>query len=353
MEHFESTAASTSNSFEGRTARQQSETSVDVIIPVHNAPDLTRRCIDSIYTHISEHLGKVLVLDDASDRTTRELLDSLDYPDLEVIHSDDNVGFGATVNRGFAAVPSSRVLVLNSDVEARDDFLAPLNDALDRDRSLAAVAAAGNTFAGYRLGHCQRIQGVIPTFALRAFAFLIRREAFEEVGGFDPAYGLGYFEDSDLCRKLTARGWSFGVVPTSELHHEVGGSFKLRPERAELYARNREIYASRYPNSLRRILFVGDSAEAAFGSFEKAARQVLVEGGSIAWVGDEPVADLPAIEVRARQFSLLWAARALIRKRKRAPQRYSELWLCKKAWLGSTLLACIARVLGIPVRRTS
>ncbi len=52
---------------------------------------------------------------------------------------------------------------------------------------------------------------------------LVRRAAFDEVGGFDARYFL-YWEDADLCRRLRARGYEIRYVPAATAVHQVGHS---------------------------------------------------------------------------------------------------------------------------------
>jgi GT2 family glycosyltransferase len=52
---------------------------------------------------------------------------------------------------------------------------------------------------------------------------LVRREAFESVGGFDEGYWM-YWEDADLCRRLVDRGWEVHFEPSAVAHHATGAS---------------------------------------------------------------------------------------------------------------------------------
>lgn len=70
---------------------------VDVVIPVHNAPELTRRCIDAVFRHLRGSVRRVWIQDDASDAETRAMLRALPYPDLHVQHASENLGFGGSV----------------------------------------------------------------------------------------------------------------------------------------------------------------------------------------------------------------------------------------------------------------
>src|SRR5262245_61963896 len=198
---------------------------VDVVMPVYNAPELTRRAIDSVYARLGERIAELVAWDDASGEPTRAMPDALRPPRLRVVHAAQNTGFGEAVNRAVASTRTPLVLVLNSDIEARGDFLPPLLDAMQRDPRLASVSPAGNSLDGYELPRYPRTHGYVRAFALWGYAFLLRRAAFEEVGGFDRAFGRGYYEDSDLTRRLLDKGWSLGVHPDAELFHEVHGSF--------------------------------------------------------------------------------------------------------------------------------
>ena len=112
---------------------------IDVVIPVYNAPELTKRCIDSVVTYLGESIQRVLVQDDASGRETREMLDHLSYACVAVCHSEKNQGFGLTVNAAVSRSSAYYVLILNSDTEVNRNILPQLCAAFDADAKLAAI----------------------------------------------------------------------------------------------------------------------------------------------------------------------------------------------------------------------
>ena len=113
--------------------------SVDVVIPVFNAPELTKRCIDSVMTHLKQSIGTVYVQDDASSDETRAMLDDLRYPQVHIYHAPENQGFGKSVNDAVARSDADLVFVLNSDTEIDEDFLPVLCAAFVADPELAAT----------------------------------------------------------------------------------------------------------------------------------------------------------------------------------------------------------------------
>ena len=200
--------------------------SIDVVIPVYNAPVLTRRCIDSVVACLGRSIGYIYIQDDASGAETREMLDNVPYACVRVHHAQKNQGFGASVNEAINRSDASYVLILNSDTIVSEDFLPRLCAALAADPQLAVIIPAGNDYARHNLDQYVRGPGgYIRTHRLRGHAFLIRRNVFLEIGGFDPAFGRGYYEDIDLGRRLNLRGWRLGVYPDAHIYHKGGGSF--------------------------------------------------------------------------------------------------------------------------------
>ena len=186
--------------------------------------------------------GTVAVLEDWAGRTEA----------LEVILCESNLGYATAANRAFAAAGERDVLLLNPDVElagpepvrslaaaladrARAGVVAPR--LIDADgtvqptaRRLASLPAMLGSMP--RTGAVARpLRGayeryLAPSYAARPVAvgwvigaaMLVRRQAFEEVGGFDEGFFL-YMEDADLCRRLNAAGWEVAYLPEIRLRH--------------------------------------------------------------------------------------------------------------------------------------
>ncbi len=114
--------------------------------------------------------------------------------------------------------------------------------------------------ASYRRERGAPVEG--PTGWLSGSCLLLRRSAFEDVGGFDPAYFM-YFEDLDLCERLAAAGWSSVYVPSAVVTHTGGHATGREPARM-LAAHHRSAFrylARRYAGPayapLRLALAVG------------------------------------------------------------------------------------------------
>ena len=85
-------------------------------------------------------------------------------------------------------------------------------------------------------------------------AVVIRREAWQQVGGFDPAFFM-YFEDTDLCIRLRKAGWSIWFLPDARVHHKVGASsdkdWQLRARMVSSLNWSRYYYFSKRESTFR------------------------------------------------------------------------------------------------------
>ena len=94
---------------------------------------------------------------------------------------------------------------------------------------------------------------------------LLRREAWDQVAGFDPKYFM-YCEDMDLCRRLAEAGWQNVYVPSAVITHVGGASTKaasrqmLREHHRALYTYLAEHYRGLRWAPLRAVLAVGLAA---------------------------------------------------------------------------------------------
>ena len=221
------------------------------------------------------------------------------------------------------------MLVLNSDTVVSENFLPMLCASLAADPLLAVVIPGGNDYARHDLEQYQRAPGgYIETHRLQGHAFLIRRDVFEEVGGFDPAFGRGYYEDVDLGRRLNHRGWRLGVHPDASIQHKGGGSFGRGRSFRELVRRNRSLYFSRYPDACRNVLLLsGNWTLTQFpSSLREMLESVFKKGGYVHWLTPDPSQPLPCLQMRSNSAGL-GAAFSLLMRSWRADKRISEVWM--------------------------
>jgi N-acetylglucosaminyl-diphospho-decaprenol L-rhamnosyltransferase len=209
-------------------------------------------------------------------------------PDLGVVDPGANLGYGAAANRGVAATTAPFVLVCNSDLEVPAGAVAALADVLLDDAQCAIVGPLVRTPTGERYPSARRFPSIIDAGGhalLGLFApnnrftrsyrraeldaaglgvhavdwvsgacFLVRRTAFEGVGGFDESYFM-YAEDVDLCWRLGRAGWRVSYAPSAEVTHLQGQSTDRHPYRMIVeHHRSLFRFAARTSTGWRRMV---------------------------------------------------------------------------------------------------
>lgn len=239
---------------------------VAVVIPSWNSLGLLPACLDSLRDQGVEL--ELLVVDNGSGDGSAAYLHERGVPCLELPR---NVGFAPAVNLGVARTAAAAALVLNADTVLEPGAVAALAAALAADPGLAGVQprllqldrtgprrveAARVYSAGQALtadgralelgaGEPQRPQLLQPRplFGVCGAACLLRRQAFDALGGYDERY-FAFYEDVDLNVRAQVAGWGFAYVPEAVVWHVGNASWQAgfeRPgaENARLVARNR------------------------------------------------------------------------------------------------------------------
>jgi GT2 family glycosyltransferase len=178
-------------------------------------------------------------------------------PELEGVHierPESNLGYGAGCNLGARRASGDELLILNADVELTPGATAALTERLRSDDRIAVVGPrifshdelqlSARAFPSLRTGLLGR-RSLLTRLLVRARRYpsefrrvagsgglvdwvsgaclLVRRAAFDSVGGFDEAYWM-YWEDADLCRRLADDAWQVHFEPAATVDHATGAS---------------------------------------------------------------------------------------------------------------------------------
>ncbi|PSJ17089.1 glycosyl transferase [Nitrosomonas supralitoralis] len=315
---------------------------IDVVIPVYNAPELSKRCIDSVVMHLGSSIRMIYIQDDASGSETRAMLEGLLYPQVNVYHAPNNQGYGRSVNDAIARSDADWVLVLNSDIEVLGNFLPLLCTAMAADPKLVVINPTEGDMLNAKANRylCQS-GGYVTTYRFRGYAFLIRRTVFQAMGGFDPQFGRGYYEDTDLGRRLTNQGWRMGVHPDAIIRHETGASFGRGKAYQELVKRNRALYLSRYPLARQNVLVVSGACTLDDLPLKlvNSLEQVMRQGGRLHWLTPTRLPVLSCLQMRNSEIDLRVLLELMLRGWSREDKRLTEVWLlpAAPAWVRALL----------------
>jgi GT2 family glycosyltransferase len=228
-------------------------TALDVVIVSYRSLELLRECLGSLRAHPPSCPMKVIVVDNASGDGSAEMV-AAEYPDTDLVASPTNLGFASATNLGARRGDAPYVLALNPDtavtegaldtvlraIEAHPDvgvvgarLLRPdgsLDHASKRSFPTPLSALGHFTGVGRRPGAAGRLAAYRapevesgPVDAVNGAFMLMRRSAFEAVGGFDEGYWM-YMEDLDLSYTLAQAGWGTWYQPDATVMHVKGGT---------------------------------------------------------------------------------------------------------------------------------
>jgi GT2 family glycosyltransferase len=118
-----------------------------VVVPIYNAPEATKRCLDALARHTDTSTPVILINDASSDPEMAGLIDAViaNAPDAwRVIHNDTNIGFVGSANLGLALSAPDDAVLLNADAEVTEGWLEAMCACLASDTAIASVSPLTN-----------------------------------------------------------------------------------------------------------------------------------------------------------------------------------------------------------------
>jgi GT2 family glycosyltransferase len=266
---------------------------LSVVMVAHGAWALTQRALAALVAH-TERPFEVIVVDNASPDETPARLSELSH--LRVILNQENRGFGPATNQGAECARAGLLLLLNTDTFVRPGWLEPLLDTLDQstvgavvprflhpDGSLqeAGVLLARDGTVRFYGDHddpdrlCYRFCRRVDLGS--AACMLVRRSAFDALGGFDRRYAPAYYEDADFCLRLAQEGLTVVYEPRSTVTHVRYGSGQ-QDTAFEMSERNRALFVQRWGSQLegRPSTFRGVNEQAVIAARDAMAHPRLL-----------------------------------------------------------------------------
>lgn len=233
---------------------------LSIIIVNWNSAEYVRACVRSIMSQTEAVKFEIIVVDNASFDACGEQL-AREFPGVIFVQSGENLGFGGANNLGVQRAQGRVLLFLNPDTEVLDQaidrlyhhFLATHDNGvvgcrlLNSDRSLQTSCVQAFPTVWNQVLDCDLLRRWSPRASLwgtRAFwdsttspvevqvvsgaCMMIRREVFETLGGFSPAFFM-YGEDLDLCARVVRSGLRNYYVADCEIVHHGGGPSRHVP----------------------------------------------------------------------------------------------------------------------------
>ncbi len=237
------------------------EPALEIVIVSYRSREMLRDCLTSLQLYAPARGARIQVVDNASRDGTVEMVRS-EFPEVELIASDENLGFSKANNLAIRRGSAAFVLVLNPDTRLVENALDHLLELMESNpkvgisgarleledgtfdhaarRSFPTPLGALGHFMG--VGRSRKAPASLsqyrapatesgPVDAVNGAFMLIRRRALDEVGLFDEGYWM-YMEDLDLCYRFKQAGWLTWYDRTVKVVHiKAGTSGKYRKPR--------------------------------------------------------------------------------------------------------------------------
>ena len=219
---------------------------VYILILNWNEKDLTIDCLKSLANVIYDNY-KILIVDNGSNDNSVNMIKN-QYPNVEILQLEKNVGYAAGNNAGFDHIKNNNpdyVIFLNNDTTVDPNFIEPLIKPLiensDIYQSVPKIFYADySKTIWYAGGKVNLWLGLVSHKGIRkednnsfnqleyidyatGCCFCMRYDDYNKLGGFDTSFPM-YSEDVDLSLRIRAMDKKVLFVPKSQIWHEVSAS---------------------------------------------------------------------------------------------------------------------------------
>jgi GT2 family glycosyltransferase len=208
-----------------------------IVIVTYNGMAYLPACLRSVCDELLD-ADEVIVVDNRSTDGSPQLVRQ-SFPAMQVVDNQENHGFAAACNQGARLARGDVLVFLNQDTEVQPGWLWGLIEALVFQRSTGLTTSkhllmalpdkinlcgqelhyTGLSFARGFMEDCQRHSEPAWVGAVSGASFAIRRDLWEQLGGFDEGLFM-YYEETDLCWRARLAGYRCQYRPDSVLYHD-------------------------------------------------------------------------------------------------------------------------------------
>ena len=247
--------------FEQSPEDAQASASLSIIVPVHDSPEVTRRCLMSLHKYAPK--AEIILVDDASKLPeTRKLLEDFSNRNgWKLVCHQEPLGHSVACGAGATLATRPYLCLLNSDTVVTPWCWRPITQAFEEDPTIGvagpSTSCAGTAqalplanFTRHHLNDSQicgyasslLVEQSGSTLAelpeISGFAFFIRRSLWNQLGGFDRNLP-DYRNETELCKRVLDTGYRSVWVRNSYIHHLGGTSYNRVLGEESVWARIR------------------------------------------------------------------------------------------------------------------
>lgn len=229
---------------------------VSIVIVNYRNYSLTERCVQSVLNNTPSHEFEIVIIDNNSPNESYKILNEKYKNDsfIKIIKNEENIGYGAAINKAVKKINSEYILILNPDVIVIDDAINIMLKKIAEDSNIGIIGCKLLN-DDYSLQYsCRRILSMSELLKSRTplsklvnkttvrniddkylmkdishgeeqevdwvmgSCMLLSRETFNKVDGFSKEFFM-YFEDVDLCHKIDLINKKVLYYPAAQMIH--------------------------------------------------------------------------------------------------------------------------------------
>ncbi len=236
---------------------------ISIIIPNYQSEHYLSSCINSLLKHVDDVLYEIIIINNDSKKINVDLVNK----NIRIVENNHNDGFAKACNRGALLAQGKILFFLNPDTNFEKGNIQNLISAFS-DSSVGAVSPQLLTIdneiqpwsSGYeitlfeiilnKLGFVsskklwKKNTNAVPLWISGA-ALAISKNLFEKINGFDENFFM-YFEDVDLCKRITSQGLRILILPSVQILHLGGQSFSNSNQQKKDYYTSQDYYFKKH-----------------------------------------------------------------------------------------------------------
>ncbi len=255
------------------------QTRIDVVVPVYNALDDVKACLQALTESATETPLRIILVNDGSDASTTDWLRTASRSlasgrlEIELIEQPSNQGYTRTVNTGLRAADAPAVVLLNSDTIVTPGWIDGLLRCLLSAPAIGIVGPLSNAATWQNVPDLRDDDGkfaindlppgtdpdgmahLVQRTSRRAypratyvngFCFMIARAVIDRIGLMDQtAFPVGYGEENDFCIRAADAGFDLAIADDVYVYHAKSKSFG-EERRLRLIADGNEALVAKY-----------------------------------------------------------------------------------------------------------
>lgn len=256
---------------------------LSIIYVYYNTPKEILNSIDSLKTSCKKNTHEIIVINNNSPKPLPEFSRK---HNITILDNKKNYGYGRAVNQGVKIAKGELILIVNPDTVFQNNAIDLMIKRVNSDKKIGALGPQLINTHG-KILHSIASMPNLPDilFALSFInklwpnnfysrkywavgtdrsreqesetvggaVMMVRKDLFEKIRGFDERFFL-YFEEADLCKRITKAGYKVLYFPKAKVVHLVGKSTEDKKFIRQNYERSRFLFLKKYYGFLPAIL---------------------------------------------------------------------------------------------------